>query len=95
MMQFRPVELKREGEKLLRLYLTLEGDTIARVRITGDFFVYPEEAIETIEASLEGMKREEEELIRRIETLIRSRGIQLVGISAETIAIAVVMAGGG
>jgi lipoate---protein ligase len=95
MKQCGPVELKREGEKLLRLYLDLEGHVIAGVRITGDFFAYPEEGIEAIEASLEGMSLDEGSITRRIVSVCRERGIELVGISAETVAVAIVMAWGG
>lgn len=49
------------GSKTVHLEAVLEplgggqgGCRLARVRVTGDFFLYPEEALERLEQSLEG-----------------------------------------
>lgn len=47
--------LKTEGGKLLKVTVWSEGGTIKDVRISGDFFVHPEEAVESMEERLRGM----------------------------------------
>ncbi len=42
--------------KLLRIRFDVEGDIIKSLRITGDFFIHPEEAIVDIEQFLIGKK---------------------------------------
>jgi lipoate---protein ligase len=44
------------GGKLIRLRLRLEDDVIKDIRITGDFFIYPESDIFRIEKALLGVK---------------------------------------
>lgn len=46
-------ERKVPGGKLLRVDVEA-SDVIQRVGLHGDFFVYPEEALETIETAVEG-----------------------------------------
>ncbi|MFB6294664.1 MAG: biotin--protein ligase [Candidatus Nanohaloarchaea archaeon] len=47
-------ELKVEGGKLLRADVSVT-DEIEAVELHGDFFVYPEEALDRIEAAVEGV----------------------------------------
>ncbi len=47
-------ELKVEGGKLLRADVDA-GEEIEAVELHGDFFVYPEEALDRIEAAVEGV----------------------------------------
>jgi len=71
--------------KLLRISLSLDQHThtIHQVRITGDFFAYPEEAVELIEQGLEHTLFERGHLKAKIETIIRSQKIQFIGVDAE------------
>jgi hypothetical protein len=63
-----------KSQKLIRV--TLEYDeienTIALVRIAGDFFLYPEEALETLETNLIGTKLESDTLKREIDRCLRN-----------------------
>lgn len=49
-------ELKATGGKLLKCELTLKKDIIATLKITGDFFLYPEEKITDLETALLGCR---------------------------------------
>ena len=86
--------VKAPGEKLLRVSLDEEGGLVRRVSLSGDFFAYPEEGLRYIEKSLEGLPVKEDVLLEAIRITLRERGIELLGISAETIARAVAGARG-
>jgi len=63
-------------------------EKVNSVRLTGDFFLHPEEALEEIERTLAGLGTKEEEKVikEKIDALIRSKNIQMVGFSSEDIA---------
>lgn len=46
---------KFSGGKLLKVMVRSKHGVIQEARVTGDFFVYPEEALEMIEESLKGI----------------------------------------
>lgn len=81
--------------KLLKIFLELSGNKISGLKITGDFFLYPEDAIEKIENTLIGKKIVEAELIATIKILQKNSSIEFFGVDAESIAKAIVMAKGG
>lgn len=58
-----------KSQKLVRIYLEYNEreNTINQIRISGDFFFYPEEALETLEADLIGRKLERDTLKQEIE----------------------------
>ena len=86
-------KLKVPGGKLISIKATY-WKTIDSVQILGDFFVYPEEALGTIEKSLAGIdvKSSEEEIARSVQSVVDRNGITLVGVTPESIAQAVRMA---
>jgi hypothetical protein len=47
---------KRVGGKTVKVDIEVVNDTIVKVVISGDFFLYPEEAIHDIESRLTGRK---------------------------------------
>ncbi len=71
--------------KLLKISLRYDepSQKIHDVRITGDFFVYPEEAVELIEQGLEDTTFERDHLKTTIEKIIRTQKIQFIGVDAE------------
>jgi len=79
--------------KLLKISLTYDENTnmISQVRITGDFFAYPEEAIELLEKELKNSVLEREYLIKKIRSIIKKYNIQFIGIDAEGLTQAIVM----
>ncbi len=83
---------KVQGGKLVKIGLEIQGGQIGRVRITGDFFVHPEEALAALEQCLEGCQLDEKTVAARLEKKIYEIGCQLVGFSPADIAKAVLMA---
>ncbi len=80
-------ERKIPGGKLVRVEAELNG-SVRKVRITGDFFVHPEEAISEMEACLQGLSAAaaESEILQRLEAATRSAGAVLVGFSEKDVA---------
>jgi len=86
-------EYKVEGGKLIKVQLTLEDKKIKRIKITGDFFLHPEDVIEDIEQSLEGCILDEHELNSLIENVLKSRRAVFLGVSPKDFARCIMMAG--
>ena len=58
-----------KSQKLIRIMLEYDEteNTINSVTISGDFFLYPQEALETLEADLTGTKLERDTLKQEID----------------------------
>lgn len=78
---------KVPGGKLLRIKADY-GERIERVQLTGDFFLYPEEEIASIEQALAGLPTDEDKkrIIALLDDTIAKKSIQLIGITPEAIA---------
>ena len=74
-------ELVIRGKKTLIVSCSTEGGVIKEVRISGDFFAFPEDSIDRLEKELIGKELSE------VEEVVRSslEGCVLVGISPEDI----------
>jgi lipoate---protein ligase len=48
--------IKSPVGKLLKASVSFEGDVILSVKLSGDFFIHPEDAIERLEEALVGVK---------------------------------------
>ncbi|MFA4830906.1 MAG: lipoate protein ligase C-terminal domain-containing protein [Patescibacteria group bacterium] len=79
--------------KLLKVFLTAEEGKIKDVKITGDFFMYPEEKIVLLEEAVKGMELNEEALKEKLEKIIVQENLDLFGFDAGSIAKTMVMAG--
>ena len=75
------VEFKVPGGKLIAAEAEAEGGRIVRVKITGDFFMHPEEAIEELEGSLTGVPVDEGSLEEAMNGFFGSRSIELIGVA--------------
>ncbi|MCD6593167.1 biotin--protein ligase [Candidatus Bathyarchaeota archaeon] len=85
---------KVKGGKMIKIQLTLENKKIIKdLRITGDFFLHPEETIEDIEKALRGCSLSKEELVRIIKETLTSKRAVLLGASPEDLARCIIMAG--
>lgn len=73
--------------KLLKIRLDYDEkkNLINDIKITGDFFAYPEEAIEYIEGELKNTVLNIEILNKKIKSVIDSRMIEFIGINSEAI----------
>ncbi len=56
----------------IKLAYKQESHLIHSIRITGDFFVHPEEAIEQLEQGLCGVKLEKEDLKNKIHLVLKN-----------------------
>ena len=72
-------ELKVPGGKLLRVASTIRGERIEEIKITGDFFMHPEEALDVLEKKLQGVKGDEEEVKRAVEDFFKSVAPTVLG----------------
>jgi hypothetical protein len=79
--------------KLLKISVEYDGknNIIRDIRITGDFFAYPEEAIELMETKLRNVLMEREQLLEKIRTIISEYNIQFIGVDAEGLTQGILM----
>ena len=77
-------------EKLLKIELKFQENIrqIHSIKITGDFFMHPEETIETLEAGLVGIKLEKESLSNKISSILKD--CQLYGFDVDSLADAII-----
>ena len=63
-----------KSQKLIRIILEYDEteNTINWITIAGDFFLYPEEALETLEAGLIGTKLDRETLKQKIDNCLKN-----------------------
>lgn len=74
---------KIPGGKLLRIKIEVRGDIIKKITILGDFFLYPEEKILSIEKSLTGAHKKDVSLI--VQNIIQNERIKLLGIDENSL----------
>ncbi len=74
--------------KLIRIWARFRGKKIESIRITGDFYIYPESAIEDLENELVGTSVEDSKI--KIENVLKS--CETLGIDADSLYRAVVEA---
>ena len=60
------------------------------IMITGDFFILPEQGIDPIESSLLNSLLDGNEILSRINSALSENGIELVGISPESLTEAII-----
>lgn len=84
---------KVKGGKMIRVQLMQKDGRIEWLKITGDFFLHPEDLIEEMERMLISSPIEEERISKSIAALIKERKGTLVGVAPIDIARCVMMAG--
>jgi lipoate-protein ligase A len=86
-------EFKTPGGKLVAVEFDVADGVLRDVVVTGDFFLYPEEALPMLARGLEGSPAtlSEPEFAARIGREIEP-GVELLGTSPEGIAVAVMRA---
>ena len=83
-------EFKTPGGKLVVVDFDVDNERLNNVMVSGDFFLYPEETLERINAALEDMPAasSEDEMLRCLEDAIPDDAA-LVGFSPDAIVTAV------
>lgn len=71
--------------KLLKIFFEEDAGTISVIKITGDFFMYPEENIERLEKTLAGCAVSPEKIKIRLEDFLRAHPTQFFGLDAEAL----------
>ena len=91
-MQSRSVYKVPKG-KLLKICLKYDekSNLIDEINITGDFFAYPEEAIESMEDKLKDTLLEKEILFKKIDSIIRTENIQFIGVDIKGLTKGILM----
>jgi lipoate-protein ligase A len=74
-------EYKVPGGKLLAAELGVEGDRLMGVKITGDFFMHPEAAINELEKALN--KTPIADLENNVKSFFQDNDVTLFGIEAR------------
>lgn len=68
--------------KLFRLELDY-SNKIDSIKISGDFFIYPEESIWSIEKELVGVKMDD--FIETFNSYVENNNVELIGITSEAL----------
>lgn len=77
-------DYKVPNGKLLRIEADIDNNTINSIKITGDFFMHPETALEDIERMLKGVKLDDVESL--LHDYIEKNNMQVIGFSAKDLA---------
>jgi len=79
--------------KLLKISLDYndKNEKILGLLITGDFFIYPEEAIEILEKKLVNTTLNEKILMDKINNVIRENKIEFIGLNVEGLVTGIMM----
>ncbi|VVB85200.1 Lipoate-protein ligase A subunit 2 [uncultured archaeon] len=76
----------KEG-KIVKVEVEFD-DVIKKIRITGDFFMHPEEVLDDIEKSITGLKKDVsfDTIVLKIKNIAKDSNTQMIGVSPESIA---------
>lgn len=77
---------------LIRVAVSVRGNVIQQVYITGDFFVFPQKLIYEIESSTKHVLIDANELLSIIEGLFRKHGAEMPGVSSRDFVKAIIEA---
>lgn len=80
---------------VIKVELELANGRISRVSLSGDFFMYPEEAIEDLERSLEGVEVNKEALLAAVQKFYSLTGAKTPMLEPEHWVEAIMRASGG
>jgi lipoate---protein ligase len=87
-----------KDEKLIRILLEYEENkervkTVSSIKITGDFFLYPEDSLEYLETQLKGTRLDRAMLKKKIDECFSNA--ELFGFSSESLSEAIMGCLGG
>jgi len=80
---------------VIKVELELEGGTISRISLSGDFFMYPEDALEELERTLAGVRADRESLLEAVRRFYVSTGVLTPMVEPEHWVEAILRAAGG
>ncbi len=80
---------------VIKVELELSGGKISRISLSGDFFMYPEDALERFEGALAGVKADRESLLGAVQKFYHSTSVQTPMVEPEHWVEAIMRAVGG
>lgn len=78
--------------KLLKISLEDDGTRIVSLKITGDFFMHPEENIEQLERFLTGTEKSQTAITKKIADFSTETNTRFFGFDAQSLATAILTA---
>jgi len=81
--EVKVVEADYKARKLIRVRAEVKGDAIRGLRIQGDFFAVPKEAIADLERRLSGVRLDEQAVSEAIGRFYGESGAQIPGVEPE------------
>lgn len=82
-------EYKMPGGKLIAADLVVSGGRLAAVKLSGDFFLDPEETLERMMAAVEGISAGTSTQEIAVRLLAATEGAMLLGVTPEGAAVAI------
>jgi effector-binding domain-containing protein len=82
----KKIDYKVENGKLIRLQVIIEQEIIKFIKIYGDFFIYPETGIFSIENFL--LNKEIAEIDKQLTFFLKEKNIKIIGFSPLDLQIA-------
>ncbi|NHK32771.1 MAG: lipoate--protein ligase family protein [Asgard group archaeon] len=73
----------RTKKGVIEVEIILEDGRISKAKITGDFFVYPEEALESLENALVGSTGDEDDINKKISAIYKEKKVSTPGITID------------
>ena len=73
----------RTKKGVIEVEIFLENERISKAKITGDFFVYPEEALESLEKAIVGSTGDENEINKKITAIYNEKKVSTPGITID------------
>jgi len=90
--KLKSADYKAPRGKLVRIRLKEDQGQIRSVKITGDFFLIPEESLRKLEKMLEDVPLREPELRLLVDRFFRGTGAQGLGVSSDDFVKAILSA---
>jgi hypothetical protein len=79
---------------VIKVELKLADDAVSQISISGDFFMYPEDALEQLEQALVGVKADRESLLAAVQQFYSSTDVQTPMVEPEHWVEAILRAAG-
>jgi len=80
---------------VIKVELELSGDVISLISLSGDFFMYPEDALEELERTLMGVRIDRGSLLEAVRRFYDSMGVRTPMVEPEHWVEAILRAAGG
>ncbi|OPY31958.1 MAG: hypothetical protein A4E32_01566 [Methanomassiliicoccales archaeon PtaU1.Bin124] len=85
-MSWAAAERKVPGGKLIRLKVECKDGSVAQAMIEGDFFLYPEEGLASLERALVNVRPSDvQEVTARLERTVQAGRMELIGFAVKDV----------